>query len=144
MAALNTGSSCVWFLICCNLVFVKGWFDITLSTCNLISSSRLLFSVSTSGFLDNASATVICLPGTYTHLRLKRIRRMSMRWHLTGASSRCLVFINGKRGLWSVSNRKLSKPTKYGENFSQAQVTARHSFSIWAYFLLVLVSVLEA
>ena len=133
------GSLCVWYLICCNLVSVMGWFNMMLSTCSLISSPRPLSAVSISSILNNASSVAIFLPGTYTHSGLKCIKSMGICWHLTGASSSCLVFINGTSGLWSVFNRKLSKQTKYLENFSHAHITARHSFSIWANFLSVLV-----
>ena len=61
--------------------------------------------------------------------RARRGRKRSTRG---GKLSKCFDPKSGTRGLWSVSieNRL---PSTYIENFSQAQVMASASFSIWAY-----------
>ena len=49
---------------------------------------------------------------------------------------KCFVPISGTSGLWSVLITK-HFPSMYMANFSQAQVMASASFSIWAYLLSV-------
>src|SRR4029434_3824145 len=68
---------------------------------------------------------------------------MRSLWILGGSSSRSFTPNSGTSGLWSVSMWK-SMPTRKSEKRSHAHVTARVSFSIWAYLLSVSLRAREA
>ena len=72
------------------------------------------------------------------------IKRIRKRWILGVSSSKRLVFNSTNDGLWSISTVNLCSPIRKSANFSQHQVTARTSFSIWAYLCSVSVWDLDA
>ena len=59
------------------------------------------------GLSDKVSAMTV-LPGAYSTLPLNRISLINSLGHLTGTTSRFLLFISGTSGLWSVMSLNLS------------------------------------
>ena len=90
-------------------------------------------STDSSGARDRASATTSCFLGIYTGAGLYFIRRMTSRWQRSGTRFKSRVLIRGINGLWSVWTVNDGSPYTKPWNRSQAQTTARHSFSICAY-----------
>ena len=96
------------------------------------------------GLLDNVSATISCLPGTWVAFGLYLIIFISRRWQRTGTALRSLPLIRGTRGLWSVCRLNCCNPLRYLSNFSQAHTDTGHSFSICAYLVSAGFNVLDA
>ena len=84
------------------------------------------------GARERASAVYIYFPGTCTIEKANLINLRRNRNTRGGRSSRCFELKSGTSGLWSVSIT-ICLPKICSENFSQAQVIANASFSIWAY-----------
>ena len=104
------------------------------------SRSRPVLSVEVSGNRKRVSAVYSCFPGTCLMVKLYRSKRsLNHRTH-AGRLCSCFVLKRGTRGLWSVS-AVTDLPRTNVLNFSNAQVMASASFSIWAY--LFSVSVIE-
>lgn len=124
-------SYCVASLIAFNLSPLTDLVDSTACTNTVLSHSVSDSPRRVSRFLERASATTSCLPGTCTALTLNLIKRIRCYWHLKGALSTSYVFIKGTSGLWSVWSSNLSTPCKYCENHSHAHGTCSHS--LWAF-----------